>query len=180
MPFDVVIPLNDDVRLSVDDYRDKLYEIMSAHQCSRISTEKNVTKSDARSQTESRLCRGPERYVKVGHGTKDKAHNVRSEPKLSRAQRMCGQTSSTANVRFDSKTCKGAELAAVRSSTQIVKSVGDGANTWSGCAIRPAEKPTRKRTIETNNLYSSFNSYNRSHGIITQSALNELRAAGIR
>lgn len=180
MQFDVIVPLNDDVRLSVDDYRDKLYEIMSAHQSSKILAERKMTKIDARSETESRLRRGMERYPKVGHGTKDKPQNVQSEPKLSRAQRASRQISSTANVRSDLKISKGVGLAAVRSSNQIIKSVGEGMKMWSGCVIRPTEKPTRKRPIDRNNLYSSFNSYNKSHGIITQSALTELRAAGIR
>lgn len=52
-------------------------------------------------------------------------------------------------------------------------------------ALSASEIPTRERLAKKvlsskSGVCQSFNSYNASHGIITQSALLELRAAGMR
>ncbi|VEN56909.1 unnamed protein product [Callosobruchus maculatus] len=125
MQNNVIIPLNDDVRLSVDDYRNKLYEIMTVHQRRVIATKPNVT---------VKKIFPPEVYSKVSNSSM--RHREAS----------------------------------------LMKAAGD----YNQQMKSTSEVPKRKFLPSRTSLCNSFNSYNKSHGIITQSALMELRAAGLR
>lgn len=180
----VIIPLNDDVRLSVDDYRNKLYEIMSSHHNSRpVKTlNKGVIKLNPESlikqDVKSKVCKDTERYLKTRYQIKEKPYNTLSEPKLSHTQHRT--KTNTANIKSDSKIPK--QYITFPADTSYHKVSGDTRKTvQSSSEVQTKQKVYRKRTMNSkSNIYMSFNSYNQNHGVITQTALMELKAAGLR
>ncbi|KAF5301118.1 hypothetical protein FQR65_LT08948 [Abscondita terminalis] len=72
MNISVIPPLNDDVRLTVDDYRNKLYEIMSTHHHGRSNKAVHVRPStnlyhENKSESRSRIPRDVNQYPKSQH-----------------------------------------------------------------------------------------------------------------
>lgn len=178
----VTIPLNDDVRLSVDDYRNKLYEIMSTR--SKLTPPKpSVTKiiPDVR----PKVAKDTERYIKARcyHQTnKEKPYNTQSEPKIFNKSKF-----PTMIHKSDSKLSKQI-LQMPTVETKITQAFGDHQHhhvrkqAHSSSEINQTNKGkiNKKTMCSKSNVYPPFNSYNQNHGIITQSALMELRAAGMR
>lgn len=161
MTTQVTIPLNDDVRLSVDEYRNKLYEIMSR-------TSKTNTKSVNKHQSTIKL-QMTEKYVK----STMKKYLSASEPKINAGK--SNNSNATANFKHEPKLTK----------QNIEFNCGDrfrGNNCDCKIHMKSSSDLTTKKRYPTtkNNLYTAFNSYNRTHGIITESALMELKAAGLR
>lgn len=112
MNINVIPPFSDDIRLSIDEYRNKLYEMMSNK---KSSTSINCF----RTNSEVRLDR-------------IKPQNVKA--------------------RSDSKLTKRIE----------------------------GERKLKEKQRKISPYVPRFDSYSRSHGIIAQSALIELRASGMR
>ncbi|XP_022907387.1 extracellular signal-regulated kinase 2 isoform X2 [Onthophagus taurus] len=177
----VIIPLNDDVRLSVDDYRNKLYELMQTHNITKHHRG-GLHKTTLRLHTESvkptrevksKVCKDAERYLK-SRSQKEKPYNTQSEPRLGHLQNY----RTSLNIKSDSKIPKPM----VATTTYC----GDYNKQSSDCSRKSAvsndsKERIRRRSINSrSNVYMSFNSYNQNHGIITQSALTELKAAGMR
>nr|CAI5868816.1 unnamed protein product [Callosobruchus analis] len=185
MQNNVIIPLNDDVRLSVDDYRNKLYEIMTVHQRRVIATKPNVTvKKIFPPEVYSKVTKNAEKYIK-SHVVKERSYVSQSEPKMNNLQQKQHQhwlRTAAAHIRSDSKVVQQTAPATVSNSSMrhreasMMKAGGD----YNQQMKSTSEVPKRKFLPSRTSLCNSFNSYNKSHGIITQSALMELRAAGLR
>lgn len=168
MQSDVVIPFNDDVRLSVDDYRNKLYEMMASSATSKLKPLRNtktVIKVEPEFQ-EPKLRPGiykPEKPLKS-----NKSYVTQSEPKL----RQVYRPRNTNPIKSDPKLPP--------------RELNKSSNSWKQdmskkCNNKVANIDHGVRRLNSNsNVYMSYNSYNPSHGIITQNALMELRAAGLR
>lgn len=170
----IVIPLNDDVRLAVDDYRNKLYEIMSNHVSSKKISSVKPSKSDnGRLESKNRLYTEHLFKSRPPH-PKDKPYFTYSEPKLCQMQQRLKHTTAP-NMKSDAKVSK-----------QFIVfpegNVNGKSSSHSSSSFQPREyKGLKKKPVNSkNNMYMSFNSYHSTHGIITQSALMELRAAGTR
>lgn len=183
----VVIPLNDDVRLSVDDYRNKLYELMATHHA-RYSRTSNHSKIDCQNKSavvriipdiRPKVAKDTERYLKSHYQVREKPHNTQSEPKM---QQNKSRLSQTLINKSDSKLSK--QLLHMPVDCRVSRALGDGRkHSQSTSEVQMKEKYSnnnRKILNSRSNVYTSFNSYNQNHGIITQSALMELRAAGMR
>lgn len=171
----VTIPINDDIRLSVDDYRNKLYELMSNHH-PKITIVKPVSVKPKLIVPEvySKVSKNAEKYIKSHVNPKDKSYISLSEPKMNNQKY---HWSHTANIRSDSKVVNNQHLSLLpRHRIDSVKASGDGKVFMKS----NSEVPKRKIAPGKNTLYTSFNSFNKNHGIITQSALLELKAAGYR
>ncbi|CAH1982150.1 unnamed protein product [Acanthoscelides obtectus] len=184
MPSNVTIPLNDDVRLSVDDYRNKLYEIMTAHQRRVITTKPNITvKKIFPPEVYSKVTKNAERYIK-SHVVKERSCISQSEPRMNNLQHKQHQQwlrTAAAHIRSDSKVMQQTAPSAVsNSSTRHRESSLRAGVDYNQQMKSTSEVPKRKVLPSRTNLCNSFNSYNKNHGIITQSALMELRAAGLR
>ena len=175
MHSNVIIPLNDDIRLSVDDYRNKLYELMSTHHPRTIHKPVSVKQKIQAPEVYSRVSKDTEKYVKSHVNFKTRSYISHSEPKMNR--QMTTHWLQTANIRSDSKVITQQNMSIPPNQRlHSVKAGGD-------CKVHMksnSEVPKRKFIPAKNNLYTSFNSFNKNHGIITQSALMELRAAGLR
>lgn len=179
----VVIPLNDDIRLSVDDYRNKLYEIMSTHHHNRHPKANSQSLKLPRQTNVSRIIpdihpkvmRDTERYLKSHYHPREKPHNTQSEPRMYSNKPKLNQASVN---KSDSKLSK--QLFPIAVDKNICKAFGDARKqTHSSSEIQMKQRFTKKTLLNSkSNVYTSFNSYNQNHGIITQSALMELRAAG--
>lgn len=170
----VTIPLNDDIRLSVDDYRNKLYELMSTHTKVNINKSVCVKQKLIVPEVYSKVSKNAEKYIKSHVTTKDKSYISLSEPKMNN-QKL--HWSHTANIRSDSKVVKNPNLSvSQKQRIESVKAAGDAR----GFMKSNTEVPKRRITPNKNTVYTSFNSFNKNHGIITQSALMELKAAGCR
>ncbi|KAL1488069.1 hypothetical protein ABEB36_015437 [Hypothenemus hampei] len=157
MPSSVVIPLNDDVRLSVDDYRNKLYELMTSHKPKQLMPE-----------VYSRVSKNAEKYIK-SHVTISNVH--KSPQVVSHSEsKICQKQPSGWATKSDSKVQKNSVL----EKANVLRVGADCKvyNTMEGSKRRFGQKQQH--------LYQSFNSYNKSHGIITQSALMELHSSGLR
>lgn len=176
----VVIPLNDDVRLSVDDYRNKLYELMSAHHHNRLVKNNQTLKLPRQNNApriipdiHPKVMKDTERYLKSHYHPREKPHNTQSESKIYNKARL-NQT--TVN-RSDSKLSR--QIFPVPVEPRINKAYGDvRKQTHSSSEIQMKERYNRRTLNSKSHVYTSYNSYNQNHGIITQSALMELRAAG--
>lgn len=172
MQSNVVIPLNDDIRLSVDDYRNKLYELMATHHIRPPIKPVAIKQKFLTPEVYSRVTKNAEKYIKSHVHLKDKSYISQSEPKIN------NQKSSwlhTINIRSDSKVLNQQNLGRPRNRIDSVKGGGDGRVFMkSNSEVSKQRFPSNK-----NNLYTSFNSYNKNHGIISQSALMEFKAAGI-
>lgn len=175
MPSNVVIPLNDDVRLSVDDYRNKLYEFMQSHNSQKHkSVNKNILKLNGdvlKRDVKSKVCKDTERYLKARcqiKPTKEKPYNTQSEPRLGHTY----QYRSSLNIKSDSKI--------PQPFSGEYKVSSDSRKSTLSTDSQQKDKNRRRMMNSKTNVYMSFNSYNQSYGIITQSALMELKAAGLR
>ncbi|KAF7267290.1 hypothetical protein GWI33_019479 [Rhynchophorus ferrugineus] len=173
MASNVVIPLNDDIRLSVDDYRNKLYELMSGHH-PRTHPKAVIKQKFIMPDVYSKVTKNAEKYIRSHVNQRERCQIMsQSEPKINHKNTNFVQMAHM--NKSDSKVILSRGPSVVdRSST--TKAGGD-------CRIpmrSNSEVPKRRITPPKTKLYESFNSYNKSHGIITQSALMELRAAGLR
>ncbi|CAH1117252.1 unnamed protein product [Phaedon cochleariae] len=175
MQSNVVIPLNDDVRLSVDDYRNKLYELMSSHHPKPLTVPPVAVKQKHLTpEVYSKVSKTAERYFKSHVTLKDRSYISQSEPKMHNQR---AHWLHTANIRSDSKVVLQQSLPVpARHRVESLKAGGDTRIQMKSSSEVPKKRFTPKR----NYLSESFNSYNKSHGIITQSALMDLRAAGLR
>lgn len=184
----VIIPLNDDVRLSVDDYRNKLYELMATHHARYSRTNNNYSKIDSQNKSalvriipdiRPKVAKDTERYLKSHYHVREKPHNTQSEPKMQQSRPRLSQTLIN---KSDSKLSK--QLLQMPVDAKVPRALGDGRkHSQSTSEVQMKEKynnNNKKILNSRSNVYTSFNSYNQSHGIITQSALMELRAAGMR
>lgn len=166
----VTTPLNDDIRLSIDDYRNKLYELITSHNHNNTRISRNI-KSNKIIQPNLQEVR--KRVIKVEHEKphchfREKPCQIHSEPRLNNQSKIKAN-----NTRSDSKISKQ-----IISFPQEHTISGNFKKSIQQNEIK--ESHTRKKMNSKSNIYMSFNSFNPSHGIITQSALMELRAAGIR
>ncbi|XP_050296460.1 mitogen-activated protein kinase 15 [Anthonomus grandis grandis] len=172
MPSNVIIPLNDDVRLSVDDYRNKLYELMSSSNSNQKSHPSAAKPRLIMPDVYPKVTKNAERYIR-SHVVSKERPQVMSQSESKISQKPSSSWIHKANVKSDSKV--PLMKPAVLERTNILKASGD-------CKLMKShsEVPKRRITPPKPNLYQSFNSFNKSHGIITQSALMELRATGFR
>lgn len=261
MTASVIIPINDDIRVSVDDYRNKLYELMATHQhqsstinhssntsmgtsassgygsnhttnaiarqrCHRQSVGLNCQlgererERNAAGGREARRCGGggyvmPTAGEVITDGVKDKqrgqghvkdhlimgrnanrllidnrgskyhstysSKEVKSEPKLSRNY---NPSMPPPKIRSDSKIpYHPAQV--LTTNLQHFYTNENWRTTNPKQITTTKQKPNNAHCLKRpnpnkSNVYMSFNSYNQTHGIITQSALMELRAAGIK
>ncbi|KAL3287611.1 hypothetical protein HHI36_002080 [Cryptolaemus montrouzieri] len=174
-----VIPFNDDVRLSVDDYRNKLYEIMSSPRSKniKISYLKNNVTPPSANDVHYRLARNTERYLK-GHLHKqvNKSYVSQSEPKMASFPK--NPEHNVGNIKSDSKVLTKCNISFPR---ELCRMHAGGDNSRAKLKARSElMNKNAKKLDSTKALYNGFNSYNKTHGIISQSALMELRAAGLR
>lgn len=169
----VTPPLNDDIRVTVDEYRNKLYEIMSTHHNIK-PTRSFLPRTSIKYQPEikQRQHKEPDRYSRV-----QKPLSTQSEPKMTY---MEPKTRTNIQTKSDSKIIRRTDL--LHSESNMLKSSGDyKKHAQSSCDFTMHERVRKKSLNGRSNLYmQSFNSYNPSHGIITQSALMELRSSGLR
>lgn len=93
----VTIPLNDDIRLSVDDYRNKLYELMSTHHRANIVKPITVKPKFIEPEVYSKVSKNTEKYIKSHVNPKDKSYISLSEPKMSNLK---PHWSHTVNIRL--------------------------------------------------------------------------------
>ncbi|KAJ8965707.1 hypothetical protein NQ317_003629 [Molorchus minor] len=154
------------------DYRNKLYEIMSTHHHRPTVKPVSVKHRVVAPEVYSKVSKNAEKYLK-SH-VKERSYVSHSEPKMNHRPTHWLHT---ANIRSDSKVVAQHNMPAPpRHRVGSMKAGGD-------CGIQMksnTEVPKRRFVPPKNDLYTSFNSYNKNHGIITQSALMELRAAGLR
>ncbi|KAK9872522.1 hypothetical protein WA026_017988 [Henosepilachna vigintioctopunctata] len=181
MKSNAVIPFSDDVRLSVDDYRNKLYELMSSPRPKnvKISHLKNGKSPIAptSSDIQYRLARNTERYLK-GHLQKEvnKSYISQSEPKMASVAKTCERN--VGNIKSDSRVLSKCNVQFPR---ELCRMQVSGDNTRAKLKSRSELMNKHfKKVDSTKALYNGFNSYNKNHGIISQSALTELKAAGLR
>lgn len=173
MQSNVVIPLNDDIRLAVDDYRNKLYELMATHHVRPTIKPVTIKQKFLTPEVYSRVTKNAEKYIKSHVTLRDKSYISQSEPKMSHQK---PNWLHTINIRSDSKVLNQHSVGPPRNRIETVKAAGDSKVFMKS----HSEVPKRRFTPSKNNLYTSFNSYNKNHGIITQSALMELKATGMR
>lgn len=180
MDSNVIIPLNDDVRLSVDDYRSKLYEIMSLHNAARNS-KTNASKTSHTKiipDVRPKVAKDTERYIKARcYQPKEKPYNTQSESKIINKPKH-----STVVNKSDTKLSKQTLQMPIETK---VKAYGDHARQQAHSSSEISQTNSRNRVCKKpmcskSNVYPPLNSYNQNHGIITQSALMQLRAAGWR
>lgn len=170
----VTIPINDDIRLSVDDYRNKLYEIMSTHHKVNIIKPVIVKPKLIVPEVYSKVSKNAEKYIKSHVNPKDKSYISLSEPKMHNQK---SHWSHTANIRSDSKVTRNQQSSVpTKQRLESLKAGGDARAFMKS----NTEVPKKRITPNKATLYTSFNSFNKNHGIITQSALMELKAAGYR
>ncbi|KAF5298705.1 hypothetical protein FQA39_LY11715 [Lamprigera yunnana] len=177
MNISVTPPLNDDVRLTVDDYRNKLYEIMSTHHHGRPSrillTKTLKLHPEGKPEVQSRIPRELSHYAKPQYYPKDRNCVSHFE------QRAESKLKHSIQTRSEPKILKYNVLPSESNLTK--SSVDFKKHAHSTCDFVAREKIRKKPINSKSNVYMpSFNSYNSTHGIITQSALLELRAAGFR
>lgn len=180
MDNNVIIPLNDDVRLSVDDYRNKLYEIMASHNASRSKTiPSKSSHSKIIPDVRPKVAKDTERYIKARcYQPKEKPYNTQSEPKIINKPRL-PHTVNKSDSRLSKQTLQmPVETRVNNAFGDYVKKQAHSSSEISHTYSRG--KVCRKPMCSKSNVYPPLNSYNQNHGIITQSALMELRAAGMR
>lgn len=176
MSSSVSIPLNDDIRLSIDDYRNKLYELITSHnhanyRISRTIKSNKIVQPVLSNEVKKRVIKTEQEKQHHCH-YREKPCQIHSEPRLNSQPKV-----KTTNTRSDSKISK--QIISFPSETNNISPFsGNLKKSVQQNDIK--ETHSRKKMNSKSNVYMSFNSYNPSHGIITQSALMELRAAGIR
>ncbi|RZC38922.1 extracellular signal-regulated kinase 2 [Asbolus verrucosus] len=161
---DIVIPFNDDVRLSVEDYRNKLYEIMSSHH-----NRNNKTLCKNKAFTPELPARVSKNYGKPP-SRESKSYGTQSEPKINFNSRTSHVVSM---IKSDSKVV-------TKQNIQFPKNLSCNKTQISNDRQYTRENGMKKRFSNGKTGYSSYNNYNQSHGIISQSTLMGLKAAGLR
>lgn len=185
----VIPPLNDDIRLSVDDYRNKLYELMShsVHSSKSIPLWKHSKihselhkKEIVKTHTSPNLTNDLPKSSKDKYSTQSdpkmythSSYEIKSEPRLK---------PSTIMYKSDSKIPVVNRQSMVLPQQKVVSyhrySAGDSLSRL--VSNKPEEKTKKKSVNYKHNVYTApYNSYNHSHGIITASALRELKS-GVR
>ncbi|XP_973435.2 mitogen-activated protein kinase 15 [Tribolium castaneum] len=165
LPHDIVIPFNDDVRLSVEDYRNKLYEIMSTHHVRNNKSSCHKIKPFT-TELPTRITKS---YVKsVLNNKEPKSTGTQSEPKINYHAKSNNHVVTV--IKSDSKVI-------TKQNIQFPKNLN--------CSrVQVHDKNTRengrKRFSNVRSDFTTYNNYNQSHGIITQSTLMELKASGMR
>lgn len=158
LPRDIVIPFNDDVRLSVEDYRNKLYEIMSSNRSIKYSCTK------PKSLSPDLQTRIPRNYT------------IKKEPKSGATQsesRISYGRSTNHNV----TTIKSDSRVVTKQNIQFPKAM---VATRVHINDNKLQKDGKKRFANVKQHISNINNYNQAHGIINQSTLMGLKAAGLR
>lgn len=178
MKSNAVIPFNDDVRLSVEDYRNKLYELMSSPRLKNVKISHLNATPAPRNDVNYRLAKSTERYLK-GHLYKEvnKSYVSQSEPKMSNFPKQPDHL--VGNIKSESKVLTKCNIRFPRELCKL--QAGGDCNTRVKMKSRSEMMNRNNKKIDsTKVLYNGFNSYNRTHGIISQTALMELKAAGLR
>lgn len=147
---DIVIPFKDDIRLSVEDYRNKLYEIMSTHHHLR-----KTPKSQSDSSGKSNRTLG-----RVAQQTK-----AQSEARISYDRK---NNSFVNIIKSDSKVV-------AKQNIQFPKTI-NGKLPLND--VRTINGARRRFSNEKN--YSPLTNYSQSHGVVSQSTLMGLKATGMR
>uniref|UniRef100_A0A6P7HAB8 Mitogen-activated protein kinase 15-like n=1 Tax=Diabrotica virgifera virgifera TaxID=50390 RepID=A0A6P7HAB8_DIAVI len=164
----VTVPLNDDVRLSVDDYRNKLYELMASHNQRQSKPSYFAKPKSFVPQVYSKVSKNTENYFKHHVTVQDKSYISHSEPKIASKKYHW-----TTTMKSDSKVVSRPTNPVTLHRGEVMKAGGDYHS-----AVKKSSAEAAKKKIITKNI--NFNHVGKSHGIITQSALMELRAAGLR
>lgn len=191
----IVPPLNDDVRLSIDDYRNKLYELMS-HDLTpkRTSSLKRTTikyATEPRKPEVVKVRSSPmpvrdivyDKTFKHPNPVREKPYPVQSDTKIRYGDSRPKLAAVT--IKSDSRIPTIAPRSNIIFQGIVPRqrhSVGDLRSTEVRHSPAEIKEKSRKKilNVKTNVVYSSpFNSYNTNHGIITASALRELKS-GVR
>ncbi|XP_063237085.1 mitogen-activated protein kinase 15 [Bacillus rossius redtenbacheri] len=162
---DVLLPLQDDVQLSVEEYRSKLYEM--------------VALGPARPRQRPPQRPGPERECGTAgerhHGRQQCAHEARgrhAQPPGSRPAEASGQQAP--GQMLQKMTNHVWEVTRYKSRTSGSKlEQGNQLKPRQAGLLRPAE--SRSRKLPPPATGKQFNSYDHRYGTVTQSALLELR-----
>lgn len=170
----VIIPLNDDIRLSVDEYRNKLYELMAAYHHRSYVKAVSVKPKLRMPEVYSKVSKSTEKYIKSHINLKTRSYVSQSEPKMSNQKTHWLHT---ANIKSDSKVVQQNFSSQSRNRESTIKTNGDCRTQMKSNTEVPKRKLLLNKPVS---VCMPFNSYNKNHGIITQSALMELRAAGLR
>lgn len=210
LPCSVVIPLNDDVRLSVDDYRNKLYELMSEASNAHMKTSPSSHMKYSSNST-IRITPNPHIKTSLSQGrispnrirTSQSPGLTRSNPTMHMSQKGAKIEGVRVDVRptkiahvydhvkyFNRDRPQYSEQGASRTRSQMTNKTEtklakhvivypERLNTTKHTCLVDGtgkDKTLKRRVHNTHHgVYKSFNSYNQNHGIITQSALVELR-----
>lgn len=176
------IPFDDDVRLSVDDYRNKLYEIMASPRPVKnvkVSFLKNGVNNGRMNDFNAKFGKNQERFLRNhshAHLPEEKSCISQSEPKINR---YYSKNTLPVTIKSDSKVVSKCNISFPR---EYYKTHANG--DCHKLKLKSKSEVTQrngKKIIDANKiLYNGFNSYNKTHGIISESALMELRAAGLR
>ncbi|XP_056638342.1 mitogen-activated protein kinase 15-like [Diorhabda sublineata] len=169
----VIVPLNDDIRLSVDDYRNKLYELMAAHNQRQSKAGLLVKQKSLVPQVYSRVSKNTENYFKHHMSVHDKSYNSQSESKMSDKK---SQWVHTTNIKSDSKVVKKPTNSVTIHKGDVIKASGD----YRSNVKKSVADVGKRRLAPKTNTLNTFTHLGKNHGVITQSALMELRAAGLR
>ncbi|CAG9837137.1 unnamed protein product [Diabrotica balteata] len=166
----VTVPLNDDVRLSVDDYRNKLYELMASHNQRQSKPSHFVKPKSFVPQVYSKVSKNTENYFKHHVTVQEKSYISHSEPKIASKKNHWIHATT---MKSDSKVVSRPTIPVTLHRGEVMKAGGDCRS-----AVKKSSSEAAKKKIITKNI--NFNHVGKTHGIITQSALMELRAAGLR
>lgn len=178
----VAPPLNDDIRLTVDDYRNKLYEIMSTHHQTKIfrpilsKSSIKVHSEISKPESKSKIMKASDHFFKTSYNAKQKPYNIHPEPKVVKRFDEINRTKSL-QTKSEPKIIR---KCSIPSDTNLYHNSGGCKKHQSLCDVTREKVAKKTVTCKSNFYVRSFNSFNPNHGIITQSALTELRAAGIR
>lgn len=209
----IVPPLNDDTRLSIDEYRNKLYEYMSTPPGSKssksgirrssTSTNKSIDSGimDHRKPEIIKVRTSPMpvrdvSYRPIANLLKEKPHCIHSDTKLRPDPRQkLSSISFKSESRLSTAKTKSTNVMYANLPKHISQqqfhhrsSLGDlkvadlkGKLSSDSADIGSKEKPRKKiLNVKTSYVYSApYNSYSQNHGIITASALRELKS-GVR
>lgn len=183
----VVPPLDDDVRLSIDDYRNKLYELMSHHPVYHSksiplwkhtkSASETSTKEIVKTRTSPNLIRNQSKS-----STKDK-YSAKSDL-VKRYYASPNETKIEPKIKPSPVLIKPeSKIPTVKQSyiTPPQKIVSYKCSLNDSIKINHinSKNEDRSKKLSTYKYTSPYNSYSHNHGIITASALRELKT-GVR
>lgn len=164
---DIVMPFSDDVRLSVEDYRNKLYEIMSTHH-NRNSRPQIYKTKIIESDHVPRVYRNIVKTV----SNKDKSCVTHSEPKINLNSRSTNHCVSS--IRSDSRVAKQ-NIQFPNHLSYDKAHINARLNN-----ITKEDDHQLKKRFPNRKTGFSCNSYHQTHGIISKSTLMGLKTAGLR